>query len=414
MWRAGVRVIKQNKIIFLAIVCGCLFIAGMQSCSIKQEPIRVGILHSLSGTMAFSEKSLLEALTLAIEEVNDNGGVLGRAIMPIVVDGQSDWDLFAKEAERLIVEEKVSVIFGCWTSACRKAVKPVIEKYRHLFFYPMQYEGMEQSPDIVYTGVTPNQQITPTIAWALEHLGKNVLLVGSDYLFPRMANQIIKDLLQAQHGKVLAEHYLALGSSDVDAIIKSIKQHQPDVILNTINGDSNIAFFKALSEGLSVPVLSYSLAEPEVAKIGANIMQGHYAAWSYFQSVDRPENSDFVTRFKQRFGQQRVINDPMEASYIGLHLWVKAVEHAQSFDPRRVKDVIGKVSLNAPQGIVSVDSVTHHLWKTARIGKVGAEGQFEIVWQSDKPVRPVLYPFYRSKKAWQQLLAKFSARTLAL
>lgn len=397
---------KNNKI-RLAIVCVLLTLWGIQGCSETEPPIRVGILHSLSGTMAFSEKPLVDALTLAIEEINSQGGVLGRKVEAIIVDGQSDPGVFAREAERLIVEEQVAVIFGCWTSACRKAVKPVVEKYQHLLFYPVQYEGMELSPGIIYTGSAPNQQIMPSVTWALKNLGKSFFLVGSDTIYPRTANQVIKDLLLAQQGSVLAEHYLPLGSTEVGGIIDDIRKRQPDVIINTINGDSNIAFFKALKKIKTVPVISYSIAEPEIAQINPELVQGHYAAWSYFQSIDRVENITFVQRFKQRFGKQRLISDPMEASYVGFHLWAKAVEHAKSFAPQRIKNVIGKESFNAPEGIVAVDSDTHHLWKTARIGRVREDGQFELVWQSDKPIRPVPYPSYRSKKEWQRLVESF-------
>lgn len=398
----------KNKITSLAIFCAFFILWGIQSCSEKEVTIRVGILHSLSGAMAFSEKPLVDALILAIEETNAQGGVLGRKVEIIIADGQSNSEVFAREAERLIVEEQVTVIFGCWTSACRKAVKPVVEKYQHLLFYPVQYEGMELSPDIIYTGSTPNQQITPSITWALKNLGKSFFLVGSDTIYPHTANQIIKDLLLAQQGSVLAEHYLPLGSTEVGGIIDDIRKRQPDVILNTINGDSNIAFFKALKKIKTIPVISYSIAEPEIAQINPELVQGHYVAWSYFQSIDRIENMTFVQQFKQRFGKQQLISDPMEASYIGFHLWAKAVEHAKSFEPQRIKNVIAKESFNAPEGVVAVDSDTHYLWRTARIGRVRKNGQFELVWQSDKPIRPVPYPSYRSKKTWQLLVESFS------
>ncbi|NOQ15557.1 MAG: transporter substrate-binding protein [Methyloprofundus sp.] len=403
---------KKNISILLLLFALAFLVRFLLGDGVK-PPIRVGILHSLSGTMAFSEQPLVDALIFAIEEVNAQGGVLGRTIEPIIVDGQSDWTHFAKEAERLIVDEQVAAIFGCWTSACRKAVKPVVEKYQQLLFYPVQYEGVEQSPNIIYTGETPNQQITPSIAWALNNLGKTFFLVGSDYVFPRTANQIIKDLVHAQQGVVLAEHYLPLGATDMQAIIADIQQLQPDVILNTINGDSNIAFFQALKTINKIPVISYSIAEPELEKIGLDVMQGHYAVWSYFQSIASTENTVFVKKFQQRFGEQRMVNAPMVASYTGLHLWIQAVKHAQSFDPDNIRNVIGKGSINVPEGIVAVDATTQHLWKTPRIGQVRADGQFDIIWQADKPIRPVPYPSYRSHKEWQQLVNKFLSSELA-
>ena len=393
----------------LLTICTVLVSASiLQSCGIEKPAVRVGIIHSLTGTMAFSEKPLVDAITLAIEEVNDKGGVLGHKIIPIIVDGQSNPAVFAKEAERLIVEDHVSVLFGCWTSACRKAVKPVVEKHQQLLFYPVQYEGLEQSPNIVYTGLTPNQQITPSINWAFKHLGKRFFLVGSDYVYPRTANHIIKDLVTFQQGQVLAEHYLPLGSTDVSHVINEIDRLKPDVILNTINGDSNIAFFKALKQTLHIPVISYSIGNVEIAQIGSELMSGHYASWSYFQNIDRAENQIFVANFKKRFGEQSLINDPMEASYTGVYLWAKAVEHAQSVNALRIKDVIGTESFNAPSGVVSVDPITHHLWKTARIGQVQQNGQLNTVWQSDVPIRPVPYPSYQSKKQWRQIVAQLS------
>lgn len=389
-----------------------LSIAVIPSCSVEKPVIHIGIIHSLTGTMAFSEKPLVDILTLAIEDVNKKGGVLGHKIVPIIIDGASNPTVFAKEAERLIQEKHVSALFGCWTSACRKAVKPVVEKHQNILFYPVQYEGLEQSPNIVYTGMTPNQQLTPSINWALNNLGKKVFLIGSDYIFPRTVNLIIKDLLNFQQAEVLAEHYLPLGARDVQFVIDEIERLQPDVILNTINGDSNIAFFQALKNISSKAVLSFSIAEPEVAQIGAEFMQGHYAAWSYFQSIERTENKQFIKHFKKRFGEQRVISDPMEASYIGLQLWLKAVEHAQSTAPLRVAAVIGTESINAPEGIVAVDSGSQHLWKTARIGRVRKDGQFDIIWQSEKTIKPVPYPSYRSRKDWQQIAEDLSGNEM--
>ncbi|MFK5949374.1 MAG: urea ABC transporter substrate-binding protein [Methylococcales bacterium] len=393
--------------IYLVIVTVLIFII-IQSCSKEKPTVRIGIIHSLSGTMAFSERPLVDVLILAIEEVNNKGGVLGHKIVPIIVDGRSTPDIFAKEAERLIVEEHVSAIFGCWTSACRKAVKPVVEKYQHLLFYPVQYEGLEQSPNIIYTGATANQQIIPSITWALNHLGTRFFLIGSDYIFPRTASVIIKDLLVAQQGEIVAEHYIPLGENKVSSIIDDIERLQPDVILNTLNGDSNIAFFEALNKIKSPPVISFRIAEPELAKIGAKLMFGHYSVWSYFQTIDSIENKDFVTNIKKRFGEQTVVSDPMEASYIGFQLWIKAVEHADSFEPLRVNAVIGTESLNAPEGVVAVDSLTHHLWKIARIGQARKDGQFTIVWQSNMPIQPVPYPSYRSKKDWEKIAERLS------
>lgn len=378
-----------------------LLISTLVACDNKNnQTIKIGVLHSLTGTMAFSERNLVDAVTLAVEQINAAGGVLGRPLQTIVVDGKSDWDLFAIEADQLINKDKVSVIFGCWTSACRKAVKPVIERNEHLLFYPVQYEGLEQSPNIIYTGAAPNQQIIPSVHWALENIGKRVYLVGSDYVFPRTANMIIKDLLKNNHLKVLGEHYLPLGSTDVTTAISEIQQLKPDLIINTINGDSNIAFFKALKVLDKTAVLSYSVAEPEVMLIGAELMTGHYAVWNYFQSIPSNANMKFVNAFKQRFGNDRVISDPMAAAYTGVYLWSQAVESAASIAPKNVTAVLGNQSLKAPEGIVSIDSATQHLWKTVRIGRINTNGQFDIVWSSGTPVRPMPFPSYLSKDEW--------------
>lgn len=371
-------------------------------------PIKVGVLHATSGTMAISESSVVDATLLAIEEINKSGGILGRQVQPVVVDTRSDWNLAAQEAERLITEQGVSVVFGCWTSACRKTVKPVFENYKSLLFYPVQYEGLELSPHIVYTGAAPNQQITPAVKWSMENLGSKVFLVGSDYVFPRTANAIIKDQVKALRGQVVGEEYILLGAQDVSVMVQKIVETQPDVILNTINGDSNIAFFKALREaGITadeIPVVSFSIAEDELRTLGAVEMVGHYAAWNYFQSIKSPENTAFVNAFKTKYGADRVTDDPMEAAYFGVHLWAQAVEQAGTPDVETVLGTIGNQTYSAPEGVVAVDPETQHIWKTVRIGKIRADGQFDVVWTSDNAVRPVPYPIYRTQAVWDSFL----------
>ncbi|MGH8659923.1 MAG: urea ABC transporter substrate-binding protein, partial [Gammaproteobacteria bacterium] len=360
------------------------------------------------GTMAISETSVAEATVMAIEEINQQGGLLGREIKPMVVDGRSDWPTFAREAERLITVEQVSVLFGCWTSACRKTVKPVAEKYNHLLFYPVQYEGLEQSPNIVYTGAAANQQLIPAVKWCFDHLGRKFFLIGSDYVFPRTANAIIKDHIAALKGKVLGEEYILLGSSDVKGVVRKIAQARPDVILNTINGDTNIAFFKELrTAGITpkeIPTMSFSIAEDELRILGAAEMAGDYATWNYFQSIVGDTNAAFVKSFKSKYGQQRVTDDPMEAGYFGVHLWAQAVRDVGSANVHAVRQAIKNQSFNAPEGIVYIDAENQHTWKTVRIGKIRVDGQFEIVWTSDKPVRPVPYPIFRPRSEWQTFL----------
>lgn len=369
--------------------------------------VKIGVLHSLTGTMASSETPLVDALRLAVEETNRSGGVNGRQIEMIVADCRSDAAYCAQQAEKLITQDVVQALFGCWTSACRKAVRTVVEKHDHLLFYPLQYEGLEQSPDILYTGATPNQQIIPMALWALREKGKRFYLLGSDYIFPRTANLIVRDLLRAQGGQLLGERYVPLGASDMAAVAKEIAALHPDFVLNTLNGDSNLHFFRALrGAGIgaeNTPVFSTSVTEVGLATMGANLATGHYAAWNYFQSLENDENKAFVVRFKQRFGKDRVLDDPMVASYIGLKLWVDAVRSQGSTDLALLKAALAQQTLLAPQGIVAVDYNTRHLWKKAYIGKARADGQFEIVWQSAQSIHPAPFPFYRSQAEWLAL-----------
>jgi len=370
--------------------------------------IKVGILHSLTGTMAISEIPVRDATLLAIEEINAAGGVLGRRIEPVVADGRSDWPAFAREAERLITKERVAVVFGCWTSASRKTVKPVFERHNHLLFYPVQYEGLEQSPNIVYTGAAPNQQIIPAVKWSFDHLGKRFYLIGSDYVFPRTANAIIKAQLTALGGVVVGEEYLRLGDTDTGKIIEKIVEARPDVILNTINGDSNVAFFEALRHaGITperMPVVSFSIAENELRHMDTRSMAGDYAAWNYFQSVDTPENRRFVAAYRARFGADRVTDDPAEAAYVGVYLWARAAAAAGTTDAPSVRNALRNQSMAAPEGIVSIDPDTQHLWKTVRVGRIRSDGQFDIVWSSENPIPPLPYPSFRTREQWTSFL----------
>lgn len=362
--------------------------------------IKVGILHSLSGTMAISEKSVVDAVQLAIEEINQAGGVLGKQIEAIVEDGASDWPTFAEKSKKLIEQDKVVTVFGCWTSASRKAVLPVYEQENHMLWYPVQYEGQECSKNIFYTGAAPNQQIEPSVDWLLENKGKDFFLVGSDYVFPRTANTIIKAQLAAKGGKTVGEDYLPLGNTEVTPIITKIKAALPNggVIYNTLNGDSNVAFFKQLQgAGLGpdkYPSMSVSVAEEEVRAIGPEYLKGHYAAWNYFQTVDTPENTKFVEAFKAKYGEDRVTNDPMEAAYIQVYLWKQAVEKAKTADDLdKVRVAALGQTFKAPEGTVTLEN-NHHLAKVVRIGEVRDDGLFDIVYSSDKAVAPIPWNQY--------------------
>ena len=374
----------------------------------ETSTIKIGVLHSLTGTMAISEKSLVDAVQMAVEEINDKGGISGRKIETVVADGRSDWNAFAREAERLILEERVSTIFGCWTSASRKNVKQVVEKHNHLLIYPLQYEGLEDSPNIIYTGAAPNQQIIPAVKWCLDNLGKKFFLVGSDYVFPHTANAIIRDQLRALHGEVVGEEYLSLGSKQVGRLIQQIKQSGAEVILNTINGDSNIPFFHALRQGGispgEIPVMSFSIAEEELRNMNKTEMAGDYASWNYFQSIHEPGNLDFIQRYKTRYGATRVTDDPIATAYFSVYLWAQAVEEGQSDSVRSIRERMKDQSYQAPGGIVYVDATTRHTWKPVRIGKIRQDGQFDVIWSSGRAVRPIPFPAYRRRVEWEKFL----------
>lgn len=368
------------------------------------EAIKVGILHSLSGTMAISEKSVVDAEQLAIEEINAAGGVLGKKIEAIVEDGASDWPTFNEKAKKLIDQDKVATIFGCWTSASRKAVLPTFESKKHMLWYPVQYEGQECSQNIFYTGAAPNQQIEPSVDWLLEkYKGQPFFLVGSDYVFPRTANTIIKAQLAAKGGKVVGEDYIPLGGTEVTPVISKIKAAMPNggVIYNSLNGDSNVAFFKQL-QGAGMgpdkyPSMSVSIAEEEVKAIGTEYLKGHYAAWNYFQTVDTPASKKFVEAFKKKYGEERVVNDPMEAAYIMVYIWKQAVEKAGTADDLdKVRTAAYGQTFDAPEGTVTMNP-NHHLSKVVRIGQVRDDGLFNVVYDSKTAVAPV---------PWNQFVAE--------
>lgn len=384
-----------------------LFAVKLLSCT-PQPPsaIRIGVIHSLTGTMAMSEAPLVDAVRLAVEEINATGGLLGRQLEMRVVDSHSDPQIAAAEAERLIIEEGVSALFGCWTSDCRKAVKPVVEMHNHLLFYPVQYEGLEQSPNIIYTGSAPNQQIVPGAYWAMQHLGKRVYLIGSDYVFPRLTNRIIADLVTASRATLLAERYRPQGNVDFDSVAREIAQLRPDVVFNTVNGESNQHLFRALrAAGLSdQAVVSFSIAEGELHLMPELVLPNHYAVWSYFQNIEGENNRRFVAAYRNRFGADRPTSDPVEAAYIGVRLWAQAVQEGGSERTDLINHLVLRQSIDAPSGVLSVDPVSRHLWKNVKIAKVNANGGFDVVYASQWPLRPTPFPQYRTLRAWRELI----------
>ncbi|WP_138418285.1 urea ABC transporter substrate-binding protein [Aquibacillus sediminis] len=359
------------------------------------DTIPVGILHSLSGTMAISETSVRDAELLAIEEINENGGVLGKELEPVVEDGASDWPTFAEKASKLLEQDEVATIFGGWTSASRKAMLPVVEENNGLLWYPVQYEGMEDSPNIFYTGAAPNQQIVPAVDWLLENRGTDFFLLGSDYVFPRTANAAIKAQLEDGEGNLVGEEYTPLEHTDYNTVIAKIKGEEPDVIFNTLNGDSNVAFFKQLDDaGITsddVTVLSVSVAEQEIQGIGADVTEGHLTSWNYYQTTDTPENEDFVSNYQEEYGEDRVTDDPIEAGYFGVYLWAQAVEEAGTTDVDEVKEAAKGLEFDAPGGKVKIDGDNQHVYKTVRIGEIQEDGLIDELWNSDEPVKPDPY-----------------------
>jgi len=392
------------------VLCVFLIVMGAFSVVAAQdtEPVKVGILHSLSGTMSISETTVRDSTLMAIEEINAAGGVLGRQIEPIVEDGASDWPTFAEKARKLILEDSVAVIFGGWTSASRKAMLPVVEENNGLLFYPVQYEGLEQSPNIVYTGATTNQQIVPAVEYLLGEGKTKFFLLGSDYVFPRTSNTIIRAQLDAAGAEVVGEEYLPLGGTEFSSILLQIQQAAPDVIFNTLNGDSNVAFFKQFTDlgytAETLPVLSVSIAEEEVTGIGIENIVGQLVSWNYYQTVDTPKNTEFVAAFKERYGENRVTSDPMEAGYFGVYLWAAAAEAAGSVV---VDDVIaaieaGGIATEAPEGPVSLDGPTHHTVKPVRIGVIREDGLIDTIWETE----PVVPDPYLCGYEWASVLTR--------
>jgi urea transport system substrate-binding protein len=359
------------------------------------DTIKVGILHSLSGTMAISEVSVRDAELLAIEEINAKGGVLGKKIEAKVEDGASDWPTFAEKAQKLISVDKVATTFGGWTSASRKAMLPVFEKNKALLWYPVQYEGLETSPYIFYSGATTNQQIIPGMEYLKAQGKTKIFLVGSDYVFPRTANKEIKAYAAANGITIVGEEYTPLGHTEYSTVVNKLKDAKPDAVFNTLNGDSNVAFFKQFkAAGLTaqgMPVMSVSVAEEEIRGIGAENIAGHLTAWNYYQTTDTPANKTFVAAYKAKYGQNRVTDDPIEAGYVQVYLWKMAVEKAGTTEVEAVKKAADGITFDAPEGKVTIDGATQHIYKTARIGVIESNGLIKEVSASPAPIKPDPY-----------------------
>ena len=360
----------------------------------QSEPVKIGILHSLSGTMAISETTLKDVMLMLIDEQNKKGGVLGRKLEPVVVDPASNWPLFAEKARELITVQKVSAVFGCWTSVSRKSVLPVFEETNNILFYPVQYEGEESSKNVFYTGAAPNQQAIPAVDYLMaEEKVQRWVLAGTDYVYPRTTNKILEAYLKSKGVKPddIMVNYTPFGQSDWQTIVADIKKFgsagKKTAVVSTINGDANVPFYKELgNQGLKatdIPVIAFSVGEEELAGIDTKPLLGHLAAWNYFMSVDTPENKAFIEKW-QAFTKnpKRVSNDPMEAHYVGFAMWVKAVEKAGSFDPAKV--IPAMIGVTAPNlsGGTSAMMANHHITKPVLIGEIEANGQFNIVSQT--------------------------------
>jgi urea transport system substrate-binding protein len=375
----------------------------------QQKTVKIGVLHSLSGTMAISETVLKDTVLMAVDEINAKGGVMGYKIEPVVVDPASNWPLFAEKARQLLTQDKVAVTFGCWTSVSRKSVLPVYEELNGLLFYPVQYEGEEISKNVFYTGAAPNQQAIPAVEYLMSKDGgsaKRWVLLGTDYVYPRTTNKILRAFLKSKgvQDADIMEEYTPFGHSDYQTIIAKIKKFASEgkktAVVSTINGDSNVPFYKELgNQGLKatdVPVVAFSVGEEELRGVDTKPLVGHLAAWNYFMSIKAPANAEFTKKWATYAKAKNIAghkdkpltNDPMEATYIGVYMWKQAVEKAKSFDVDKVSAAMGGQTFKAPSGITStMDAKNHHLHKAVFIGEVKADGQFNVVWKTKGPVK---------------------------
>ncbi|NLD75260.1 MAG: urea ABC transporter substrate-binding protein [Acidimicrobiales bacterium] len=374
--------------------------ASGDSCA-SGEAITLGLLNSTSGPMAISEQTVRDSLLLAVEEINADGGILDKQIEVIEEDGASEPAVFAEKIEKLLTEDEVQAVFGGWTSASRKAMLPVVEANEGLLFYPVQYEGLEASENIYYSGATTNQQIIPAMDFLASEGVKTLFLAGSDYVFPRTANKIIKQYAAELGIEIVGEEYVPLDSDDWTTQVAKIAAAKPDFVFNTINGSSNVGFIKAYTEaGLGAdksPIISVSIAEEEAPAMGADLT-GQYASWNYFQSVDNPENETFIKAFQDKYGAERPTSDPMEAAYTSMYLYKAMVEKAESFCVDAVNEASDGVTFQAPEGLVTVNGENHHIAKTGLIGQINADNQFDIVWDSGEPIEPD--PFLEGYDWW--------------
>lgn len=385
---------QKKRIGFATALLAATMLTGAAP-ALADGTVKVGVLQSLTGTMAISEVPLEGAELLAIDQINAAGGVLGKTIVPVEEDGASDPSTFAQKATKLIEEDKVVTVFGGWTSSSRKAMLPVFQRFHNLLWYPVQFEGNECSPNIMYSGAQPNQQALPALTWAEQQGYKKIFLLGSDYVYPRTANLILKKHIAHDGLTLSGEEYVPLGGTDFSSIIAEIQQAKPDIIINTLNGDSNVSFFKQMAAaGMTpdkLPVMSFSIAEPEAKAMGPSLLAGSYTSWNYYQSLPGADNAAFVAAFKAKFGADSVVDDPMVHGYEDVYQWAAAVKKAGSFDPTKVRDAAVKLGFSpSPLGDVKFAD-NQSMVQTGYIGQLQADGQFKIIWQSKGPIEPQPY-----------------------
>lgn len=398
---------KRIYILNFLLIVGILLVYFFEYSSFTEEStVNIGVLFSETGSMAKAERPVLRSTLLAIEQINQLGGVNGKRIIPIIYDGASDPKQHAVLAKKMIQKDHVKAIFGCWTSASRKEVKPIVEEYNNLLIYPTQNEGIEDSNNIIYLGAIPNQQLVPAVSWMLENYGKKFFLVGSDYIYPHVANEILAHESMVLGGKIAGTHYIPIGSTDVDAVINDIIQKNPDFIFNTINGSTNTVFFKRLYE-LTVakgirrpPVMSFSLSNGEMYAIGLNKMVGDLATGSYFLSQNNSKNKVFLKDYLQKDGSIDEVSDTAITAYSGVYLWAQAVHESPSIEPTAVREFMLRQSVASPSGVIYIDPTSAHAWRIVEIARVDAKGQNNIVWTSGAPVEPIVYPDFKTKAEW--------------
>lgn len=377
-----------------------------------EGPIVIGLLHSLSGRMASTEAPVVAAVKMAVDEINAGGGLLGRSVELRLGDTRSEGATAAAVAEQLIGTDRAVALFGCWSSACRLAVKPVVEAHRHLLFFPLAYEGMEQSSHIIYTGPTPNQQVLPAADWAMQGFGRRVYLVGTDGRYPRRVHAVLREFIAFGGGQLLGERFVPQGSGDMTAVVADLQALRPDVVLSTVSGASNGPFFDALvGAGLNdLPLLSLRAAEPEMKAFDGGRLDRHFTAWGYLQSQSGPANEAFLARLRQRLGEGFQVSDPAVSAYVGVQLWAAAVREVGSADTAAVNVNVAQQTVLAPQGFAAVDTRTRHLWRQLRIAQVRPGGALAEVFLLPRYIKPEPWPAFRSHAHWAAVLPRAEAR----